>query len=269
MKNLKIYIIVIIILAAAGLIFILSYTSENSFLNPVGVSFENINDTGNEVAAEINNTKTSELNSSGKISMQDNIKLTGPKVTGNTPVEEAINKRRSVRDFLKKPLSLEDVSQLLWSAQGITDKQRERRTAPSAGALYPLEIYIAAGNISGLEQGIYKYKPLANELIKIAEGDCRKELSKYSAQPAAIQTAPLTIVFSAVYGRTSVKYGSRAERYVHIETGHASQNVCLQVISLGLSTVTIGAFQDEQVKKTMQMQENEEPLYIMPVGYGK
>lgn len=269
MKNLKIYIIVIIILAGAGLIFILSYTSENSFMNPVGVSFENISDSENRVTADINNTITSELSSQGEISMQNNIKLPEPKLTGNTPVEEAMLKRSSVRDFLKKPLSPDDVSQLLWSAQGITDKQKGRRTAPSAGALYPLEIYITAGNITGLEQGIYKYKPLANELIKIAEGDFRPELSKYSAQPSAIQTAPVTLVFSAVYNRTSVKYSSRAERYVHIETGHASQNVCLQVISLGLSTVTIGAFQDEQVKKTMQMQGNEEPLYIMPVGYGK
>jgi SagB-type dehydrogenase family enzyme len=217
----------------------------------------------------LNTDESAALNPETENFQSVNIKLPEPKLTGNTPLEETILKRRSVRDFLKKPLSLEDVSQLLWSAQGITDKQKGRRTAPSAGALYPLEIYIAAGNISGLEQGIYKYKPTANELIKIAEGDYRKDLSKYSAQPKAIQTAPLTIVFSAVYERTSVKYGSRAERYVHIETGHASQNVCLQVISLGLSTVTIGAFQDEQVKKTMQMQENEEPLYIMPVGYGK
>lgn len=269
MKNLKIYIIVFIIFTVAGLIFILSYTSENSFVNPADVLSDKTDDSGNKVSGELNNTETDELNKPGEISMQDNIKLPEPKYSSNTPIEESILKRRSVRNFLGKSITLEDFSQLLWSAQGITDKQKGRRTAPSAGALYSLEIYITAGNITGLEQGIYKYKPQVNELVKIAEGDFRMELSKYSAQPSAIQTAPVTLVFSAVYNRTSVKYGSRAERYVHIETGHASQNVCLQVISLGLSTVTIGAFQDEQVKRTMNMQENEEPLYIMPVGYGK
>lgn len=262
MKNPKIYIfIIIIIFPAAVLFFIFSNESEKTV--------ENITENENKISADINSEETNNTNPSVENFNSKNIKLPEPKLTGNTPVEEAILKRRSVRDFLKKPLSLDDVSQLLWSAQGITDKQKGRRTAPSAGALYPLEVYITAGSITGLEQGIYKYIPHENELIKIASGDFRTELSKYSAQPSAIQTAPVTLVFSAVYSRTSVKYGSRAERYVHIETGHASQNVCLQVISLGLSTVTIGAFQDEQVKKTMNMQENEEPLYIMPVGYGK
>ncbi len=195
------------------------------------------------------------------------IKLPEPVYSSNTSVEEVLSKRKSIRDFQKKPLSIENISQILWAAQGITDKGKNKRTAPSAGALYPLEIYILIGNVKEIESGIYKYKPHQHEMVLIAAGDKRGDLAKYCAQPEAIQTAPITLVFAAVYERTSVKYGQRAERYVHIEVGHASQNVCLQVISLNLGTVTIGAFQDSYVKKTVQMLQEEDPLYVMPIGY--
>jgi SagB-type dehydrogenase family enzyme len=197
---------------------------------------------------------------------QETIKLPQPSLKSSTSVEETMLKRRSVRYFSDKPLTLVEVSQLLWSAQGITEPKHGLRTAPSAGALYPLEVYVVAGKVENLEAGIYKYKPQTHELIKIVKGDKRTELYNAALQQSSIQTAPVNLVFSAVYERTSWKYRDRAERYVHIEIGHAAQNVCLQAVSLGLGTVPIGAFYDDRVKKTMQLPKNEEPLYIMPLG---
>ncbi len=197
---------------------------------------------------------------------QEAIKLPQPNFKSSTSVEEAMLKRRSVRYFSDKSLTLTEISQLLWSAQGITDTEDGLRTAPSAGALYPLEVYVVAGKVENLEAGIYKYKPQTHELIKIADGDKRTELYNAALQQSSIQTAPANLVFSAVYERTSWKYRERAERYVHIEIGHAAQNVCLQAVSLGLGTVAIGAFYDDKVKKVIQLPRNEEPLYIMPVG---
>lgn len=196
----------------------------------------------------------------------ETVKLPPPKFKSSTSVEEAMLKRRSVRYFSDKPLTLAEISQLLWSAQGITNTKEGLRIAPSAGALYPLEVYVVAGKVENLETGIYKYKPQTYELIKIVEGDKRTELYNAALQQSSIQTAPANLVFTAIYERTSRKYRDRAERYVHIEIGHAAQNVCLQAVSLGLGTVTIGAFYDDKVKKAMHLPKNEEPLYIMPVG---
>lgn len=197
---------------------------------------------------------------------QEAIKLPQPNFKSSTSIEEAMLKRRSVRYFSDKPLTLAEISQLLWSAQGITNTKEGLRTAPSAGALYPLEVYVVAGKVENLETGIYKYKPQTHELIKIVDGDKRTELYNAALQQSSIQTAPANLVFAAVYERTSRKYKDRAERYVHIEIGHAAQNVCLQAVSLGLGTVTIGAFYDDKVKKAMHLPKNEEPLYIMPIG---
>jgi len=154
---------------------------------------------------------------------------------------------------------------LLWAAQGITDPS-VGRTAPSAGALYPLEVYVLAGTVTGLAHGIYKYKPQGHELVKVADGDKRAELSRAALGQAWIRDAAAVIVFSAVYERTTQKYRERGLRYVHIEIGHAAQNVALQAVSLKLGTVPIGAFYDEEVKKVVKMGDREQPLYIMPVG---
>ncbi|MBU2445978.1 MAG: SagB/ThcOx family dehydrogenase [Bacteroidetes bacterium] len=211
------------------------------------------------------------INSNSKSSEEkslntETVKLPQPSFKSSTSVEEAMLKRRSVRYFTDKPLTLSEISQLLWSAQGITEARGGLRAAPSAGALYPLEVYVVAGKVENLKAGIYKYKPQTHELIKIATGDKRTELYNAALQQSSIQTAPANLVFAAVYERTSRKYRERAERYVHMEIGHASQNVCLQAESLGLGTVTIGAFYDDKVKKAMHLPKNEEPLYIMPVG---
>jgi SagB-type dehydrogenase family enzyme len=206
------------------------------------------------------------------------IKLPNPRYDSQTSVEKALSVRRSIRAYSEEPLSISDVSQILWAAQGITRKmetpppnfkykwQGGNRTAPSAGALYPLELYLAVGNVEGLLKGFYKYIPQTHSLEKIHEADMRNEISNAAFMQESIKKAAAVIVIAAVYERTSVKYGERAQRYVHIEVGHAAQNVYLQGISLGIGTVMIGAFVDEAVKKVLQLPEEEHPLAIMPLG---
>lgn len=193
------------------------------------------------------------------------IGLPEPGYDSETSIEKALLERRSIRDYKDESLTLTEVSQLLWAAQGITDP-RGFRTAPSAGALYPLELYVVAGNVNKLPAGIYKYKPQGHELVKIAEGDKRIELSRAALGQAWVRNGAAVIVFAAVYERTTAKYGERGIRYGHIEVGCAAQNVYLQAVSLNLGTVFVGAFYDNKVKKIMDMKDNEQPLCIMPVG---
>jgi SagB-type dehydrogenase family enzyme len=193
------------------------------------------------------------------------IKLPEPKIDGKMSVEAALLARRSVREYKNEPLSLEEISQLLWAAQGITGR-RMFRTAPSAGALYPLEVYVVAGNVTGLPAGIYKYRMQNHEMVRVGEGDKRSELTSAALGQSCIRSASAVIVFSAVYARTTGKYGERGVRYVHMEVGHAAQNVGLQAVALNLGTVMIGAFLDRDVKRVVQMPEGEEPLYLLPVG---
>ena len=195
----------------------------------------------------------------------ERIKLPEPHFKSNTMVEEALQRRRSTREYGEVPVSLVEVSQLLWAAQGITDLQGHR-TSPSAGALYPLELYILAGDVKDLPPGIYSYNPHRHELIRVEQGDRRMELCTAALGQLSVKKAPAVIVFSAVYERTTVKYGERGMRYVHMEAGHAAQNVYLQAVTLNLGTLVIGAFNDDAVKKVMKMSDREQPLYILPVG---
>lgn len=198
-----------------------------------------------------------------KMKLSESIKLPEPKLSGKTSVEEALSKRRSARDYTKNFLHIKDISQLLWSAQGITNKRGDR-TAPSAGALYPLEIYVAVGDVKVLKSGLYHYDPEKHSLKLQAEGDLRAKLAGVSLHQNSIEKAPAVIIISAVYERTRRKYGERGNRYVHMEAGCAAENIYLQCESLGLATVFIGAFEDAKVKKVLGIQE--EPLAIMPVG---
>ena len=195
----------------------------------------------------------------------ETIKLPQPQYDSRSSVESTLLERRSIRTYSDEPLTLAEISQLLWAAQGVTHN-RGFRTAPSAGALYPLEIYIVAGKVTGLATGIYKYKPNLHELSKIVEGDKRTDLCRAALNQSAVKNAPVVILFCAVYQRMTVKYGQRGIRYVFIEVGHSAQNICLQAVSLGLGTVPIGAFHDDKVKKILNCEADEEPLYIMPVG---
>ena len=189
------------------------------------------------------------------------IQLPPASVNGAISLEESIAKRRSAREFSSKPLSIEQIGQLLWAAQGITEKRSDLRAAPSAGALYPLETYVV------LPAGIYHYNPLRHELKRVKEGDRRLELQKAALNQEAVSAAPAVFVFAAVYERTAAKYGDRASRYVPIEAGHACQNLLLQATAQNLVGVPVGAFDDQRVAEIVKLEKNESPLYLVPVGY--
>ena len=196
---------------------------------------------------------------------QQCVTLPSPSLDGGHSVEEALLARRSVRDFLDEELRLEEAAQLLWAAPGVTS-ERGGRTAPSAGALYPLEVYLVALRVEGLEAGVYRYAPKEHALLRVRGGDAGRELSDASAGQRFIGSAAAVIVVTAVYERTTAKYGERGIRYVHMEAGHAAQNVCLQATALNLGCVTIGAFSDEQVHSMLGSPADESPLYLLPVG---
>jgi len=193
------------------------------------------------------------------------IALPEPVNDSDTSVEEALRERRSVRDYRREALTLKQVGQLLWSAQGVTAGDG-RRTAPSAGALYPLEVYAVIGNVDGIAPGVYRYRPDSHTLVRVLDGDRRKDLSRAALNQTWVNDGAIDIVIAAVYERTTGKYGERGIRYVHMEAGHAAQNIYFQAVSLELGTVTIGAFDDDAVKRILGLPDNEEPLYIMPVG---
>jgi SagB-type dehydrogenase family enzyme len=194
------------------------------------------------------------------------VKLPELKVSSKSRIEELIEKRRSVRKYTDRELSESVISRILWAAQGISS-EAGLRTSPSAGALYPLEIHVVAGEVSGLEPGIYRYIPEEHALVQEIAGDLRDKLSKAVLSQPMVKNASVSIVISAVYPRITGKYGKRGIRYAHIEAGHAAQNVYLLGMELGIGTCAIGAFEDEEVRKVLKMPVNEDPLYILPLGY--
>jgi SagB-type dehydrogenase family enzyme len=193
------------------------------------------------------------------------LKLPKPALDGNISLEAAINHRRSIRSYQTAPLTIPEVGQLLWSAQGITGSQGFR-AAPSAGALYPIEMFVVVGDVIGLSPGVYRYIPEGHKLHKILLEDVRIKIWKSSLRQEPLKSAPITLVFTVVYQRTLQKYGDRGHRYAHIEVGHAAQNVYLQCESLGLGGVVIGAFQDQEIREILGLSRTRHPLLIMPVG---
>lgn len=190
------------------------------------------------------------------------IKLPEPKYKSNVSVEEAILKRRSIREFGSGKITLEELSQILWAAQGTTGEEwgYKLRSVPSAGALYPMEIYAA------MKKGVYRYLPEKHLLEKIRRGDAREELCEASLHQDFIRDAPVVIIIAAVFERTKSKYGERGTRYVYAEAGHVSQNIYLQCESIGLGAVAVGAFYDEAVQKVLKLPGNHKPIYLMPIG---
>lgn len=184
-------------------------------------------------------------------------------------VEAAIARRRSVRSYRPQPLSLAQLSQVLWAAQGLTSPRLGLRATPSAGATYPLEIYIIVGEkgVEGLEAGVYYYLVEGHALELRHQGDRRVELASAALGQDFIRQAPAAIVIAAVFQRTTAYYGRWGEsRYVPMEVGHAGQNIHLQAEALGLVTVAVGAFDDEAVRRVVGLASETSPLYIMPVG---
>jgi SagB-type dehydrogenase family enzyme len=193
------------------------------------------------------------------------VNLPEPRLESDVSIEAALRLRRSIREFQRGPLTIAEVSQLLWAAQGVTDGQG-LRAPPSAGALYPLELYLLVGQIATLRPNVYRYDPLHNKLQKTAGGDRRGEMSLAALEQSWIAEAPVILLIAANYRRTAAKYGARAERYVHIEVGHAAENVYLQAGALGLGTTDVGAFEDAMVKKVAALPAQEEPVLLLPIG---
>jgi len=193
------------------------------------------------------------------------IKLPGPKYLSKVSVERALLSRRTARDFRDEPLTLEEAAQLLWAAQGVTNRLGYR-TAPSAGALYPLEIDLVAGQVTGLASGVYRYHPKEHALVLRVPGDKRNDLSHASLGQEWMKPAAVMIAIHAVYERVTARYGERGVRYTDIEVGHAGQNICLQAEALGLGAGLVGAFDDEAVRGILKSGREENLLYLLPVG---
>lgn len=194
--------------------------------------------------------------------------LPAPVRDGRLPVETALSERRSVREFRNEPLPLADVSQLLWAAQGV-NRPDGGRTAPSAGALYPLEVYAVVGRVENLAPGVYRYRPQNHTLALVVDGDKRAGVAAVALGQSWVQEAPLVVVIAAVYERTTRKYGQRGQRYVHMEAGHAGENLCLQAVALKLGTTVVGAFDDAALQKLLNLPLDEQPLALIPVGRPK
>jgi SagB-type dehydrogenase family enzyme len=196
------------------------------------------------------------------------IDLPRPFVTGGLPLSEAISRRRSVRAFSPEPILLFHLSQILWAAQGLSDPELSTRTVPSAGATFPLEVYVLIGEdaVEKTKEGVYHYEVKSHILSMHLPDDLRADLANAAFNQDFIAVAPVSLVICAVYDRTMMRYNVRGERYVFMEAGHAGQNIYLQATASGLGTVAVGAFHDEEVRKLLQVDTNVRPLYILPVG---
>ena len=189
------------------------------------------------------------------------LQLPAPEQKGKMSLEEALARRRSVREFTRETLTERELSQLLWAAQGITHPEG-LRTAPSAGALYPLEVYVASAG------GIYLYEPCPHRLILVSDRDLRADMCRAALDQEAVTQAPAVFVIAAVYERISRKYGAaRTPRYVHMEVGQAAQNLLLEAVALGLGGVPVGAFEEEALQKVLALPVDHHPLYLIPVGH--
>ena len=200
--------------------------------------------------------------------------LPSPKTDGNISVEKALTTRRSHRRFQNKAITAEQLSQILWAAYGVTEPRPNQpnlrgglRTAPSAGATYPLEIYAVIGNVKGIEPGVYRYISQEHKIVRTIDKDVRAELSEAALGQRMIREAPASIFYSAIFARTTGRYGDRGHKYVHMEIGHSAQNIHLQAEALRLGTCAVGAFTDSKVRQVLKLPTNEEPLYMMPIGY--
>lgn len=187
------------------------------------------------------------------------VNLPAARLHGRISLEEVLARRRSIRSFAPVPLSPDELSQLLWAAQGITSSW-DGRTAPSAGALYPLDVYVVTG------AGLGHYVPDGHRLLAVAETDLRQALCAAAHGQAAVAQAAAVFVITAVQDRSAEEYGPRAERFVTLEAGHAAQNVLLEAVALGLGAVSIGAFADDGVKASLDLPADHDPLYLIAVG---
>lgn len=209
----------------------------------------------------------------GQTSMAAEIALPSPSYKGTVSVEEALKARRTHRSFQSRPLTLKQFSQILWGAYGVSAQKYGSflKTAPSAGALYPLDIYgvVGQGSVETLAPGIYHFRPENHAVELIKQGDLRAEVARHALQQMWMAKAPLMLVITGEYNRSSIKYGLRGATYTHIEAGHVGQNIFLQAEAIGLKAGIVGAFNNRGVVATMGLPPSHDPLLIMPVGYSE
>ena len=200
---------------------------------------------------------------------EGHMKLMQPKMSGDVSLEGTIKDRRTIRSFSPDELTQEQFSQLLWAAQGITEGRGFKRSAPSAGALYPMDVYAVVGkdSVKGYKEGVYHYEPEDHSVSLVSGGDLRYDVARASLSQMWMARAPLNLVITAEYDRVAVKYGKRGVRYAMIEAGHIGQNIFLQAEGLGLGAGIVGAFNDAEVNRLMKIPRSHEPLLILPVGY--
>jgi len=186
------------------------------------------------------------------------------------PLTEVLRKRRSTRSFLSKPLSLNTLSFLLWASTGVQRKEHgyDFRTAPSAGALYPIETYLIANNVRDLKKALYHYNIHAHTLEELKVGDFAEELAYAALGQKICVDAPVVLVWTAIFERSKWKYRQRAYRYVYLDAGHIAQNLALSATSIGLGTCQVGAFFDDEINQVLGVDGLEESvLYLSVAGY--
>ena len=197
------------------------------------------------------------------------MELPQPRLEGDVSLEKAVKKRRTVRSFARDPLGLEQLSQLLWAAQGITEDKGFKRAAPSGGALYPMDIYavVGEGGVQSLQAGVYHYEPGGHAVVRLTDEDLRAAPASAALGQMWMAGAPLNLVITAEYVRICGKYGDRGIRYAVMEAGHVAQNIFLQAEAYGLGAGIVGAFRDHEVAEVLKLPRSHEPLLIIPVGY--
>jgi SagB-type dehydrogenase family enzyme len=211
------------------------------------------------------------ISSLGSETMAAEIALPSPSYKGTVSVEEALKARRTHRSFQSRPLTLKQFSQILWGAYGVSAQKYGSflKTAPSAGALYPLDIYgvVGEGGVETLAPGVYHFRPENHAVELVKEGDLRAQVARHALQQMWMAKAPLMLIITGEYNRSSIKYGPRGVTYTHIEAGHVGQNIFLQTEAIGLKAGIVGAFDNRGVVTTMGVPPSHDPLLIMPVGY--
>jgi len=209
----------------------------------------------------------------GSDTMAAEFALPSPSYKGSVSVEEALKARRTHRSFQSRSLTLKQFSQILWGAYGVTDRKYGSflKTAPSAGALYPLDIYgvVGQGSVETLAPGVYHFRPENHAIELVKQGDLRAEVARQALQQMWMAKAPLMLVITGEYNRSSIKYGLRGATYTHIEAGHVGQNVFLQAEAIGLRAGIVGAFNNQQIIRAMGLSTSHDPILIMPVGYSE
>jgi SagB-type dehydrogenase family enzyme len=201
--------------------------------------------------------------------MENSVRLPSPSTEGGLPLWETMSARRSVRNYASEPMSLEVLSQLLWSTHGITGGfgDRELRNAPSAGACYPIDAHVVVNNVAGLAPGLYRYLEGDHALILEREGDVGSELAAAALGQKMLRKASVAFVWTAVTSRTTTRYGERGLRYILIDAGHIGQNMYLGATSLGFGCCAVAAFDDQAVNNVVGVDGKvETAVYMASVG---